>query len=191
MKFLKVRNLIRGSLSYKPIFFVSNVDNSKDWYKILQVAKNATPEDIKKSYYTLAKKYHPDVNKGSDENFKEINRAYEILSNEDSRRQFDQNAAGDSYSSSTQNTYSNYHYGYNTKGKSYSKPSGYSSSEFYEYQKRSKRQDGDYVYRSSYSFKKKRNYDAESANDFYKNFRENTNGDYGYDQYNSRNEYVL
>jgi molecular chaperone DnaJ len=60
----------------------------KDYYKILGVDKNATPEEIKKAYYKLAHKYHPD--KGGDEKkFKEINEAYEVLSDKEKRSQYD------------------------------------------------------------------------------------------------------
>ena len=65
---------------------------SKDYYKILEVDKSATPEEIKKSYRKLALKYHPDKNqndKESEEKFKEISEAYEILSDEDKKSQYD------------------------------------------------------------------------------------------------------
>jgi len=60
----------------------------KDYYKILGVSRNASQEEIKKAYYRLAHKYHPD--KGGDpEKFKEINKAYQILSDPEKRRQYD------------------------------------------------------------------------------------------------------
>ncbi|MFA7133087.1 MAG: DnaJ domain-containing protein, partial [Bacteroidales bacterium] len=50
----------------------------KDYYEILGIGRNATPEEIKKAFYKLAHKHHPD--KGGDaEKFKEINEAYQIL----------------------------------------------------------------------------------------------------------------
>jgi molecular chaperone DnaJ len=59
-----------------------------DYYQILGVAKNATEQDIKKAYRKLAHKYHPD--KGGDEKkFKEINEAYQILSDKSKREQYD------------------------------------------------------------------------------------------------------
>ena len=55
----------------------------KDYYKILGLNKDASDAEIKKSFRQLARKYHPDVNpddKGAEEKFKEINEAYEVLS---------------------------------------------------------------------------------------------------------------
>lgn len=66
---------------------------TKDFYRILDVAENATPDEIKKSYRKLAKQYHPDAN-ASDaaaaERFKEISEAYSVLSDDDKRKQYDQ-----------------------------------------------------------------------------------------------------
>lgn len=65
----------------------------KDYYKILGVEKSATGEQIKKAYRKLAVKYHPDKNphnKAAEEKFKEINEAYEVLSDEDKRKKYDQ-----------------------------------------------------------------------------------------------------
>ena len=66
---------------------------TKDFYRILDVAENATPDEIKKSYRKLAKKYHPDAN-ASDaaaaERFKEISEAYSVLSDDEKRKQYDQ-----------------------------------------------------------------------------------------------------
>jgi len=61
----------------------------KDLYKILNVDENATLEDIKKQYKILALKHHPDKNQGDDTIFKNIQEAYNILSNEDKRKQYD------------------------------------------------------------------------------------------------------
>lgn len=64
----------------------------KDFYKTLGVGKNATKDEIKKAYFTAAKKFHPDVNKSPDakEKFAEINTAYETLGDEQKRRIYDQ-----------------------------------------------------------------------------------------------------
>lgn len=64
----------------------------KDYYKILGVDKKASAEQIKKSYRSLAQKYHPDKNQGNqaaENKFKEINEAYEVLSDTDKRRKYD------------------------------------------------------------------------------------------------------
>ncbi len=65
----------------------------KDYYKILGVPENASKDEIHKSYRKLAKKYHPDRNKGSDaaqEKFKEISEAYNVLSNPEKKKKYDE-----------------------------------------------------------------------------------------------------
>lgn len=65
----------------------------KDYYKTLGVSKQASREEIHKSYRKLAKKYHPDRNRGSDSaqaKFKEITEAYNVLSNPEKRKKYDQ-----------------------------------------------------------------------------------------------------
>lgn len=64
----------------------------RDFYEILEVSRSATQEEIKRSYKKLAKKYHPDLNQGDEEaetKFKEINLAYEVLSDEQKRSTYD------------------------------------------------------------------------------------------------------
>ncbi|KAF7284846.1 hypothetical protein GWI33_021489 [Rhynchophorus ferrugineus] len=71
----------------------SNFLNAKrDYYEVLGVGRNASPAEIKKAYYKLAKKYHPDVNKNDPEaqkKFQEASEAYEILGDDGKRKQYD------------------------------------------------------------------------------------------------------
>lgn len=71
----------------------------KDYYKILGVEKSASQEDIKKAFRKLAHEHHPDKKGGDDTKFKEINEAYQTLSDENKRRNYDQfgNASGPQY----------------------------------------------------------------------------------------------
>ena len=65
----------------------------KDYYQVLGVPKNASEKQIKQVYRKLARKYHPDINpgdRGAEVRFKEINEAYEVLSDPDKRRKYNQ-----------------------------------------------------------------------------------------------------
>ena len=66
--------------------------NKRDYYEVLGVSKDASKEEIKKAYRKLSKKYHPDINKEADasEKFQEVKEAYEVLSDDQKRAQYDQ-----------------------------------------------------------------------------------------------------
>jgi molecular chaperone DnaJ len=67
---------------------------NKDYYDILGVQKGASKDEIKKAFYKLAHKYHPDKKDGNESKFKEVNEAYQILSDDSKRSQYDQFGSG-------------------------------------------------------------------------------------------------
>ena len=69
----------------------------RDYYEVLGIGKNADQPEIKKAYRKLAKKYHPDSNSGNAqaaEMFKEITEAYNVLSDPEKKKLYDQNLSG-------------------------------------------------------------------------------------------------
>ena len=68
------------------------MSSKRDYYEILGVGKNATGEEIKKAFRKLALEFHPDRNKskGAEDKFKEINEAYQVLSDSEKRKSYDQ-----------------------------------------------------------------------------------------------------
>ena len=67
----------------------------KDYYNTLGVSKNASKEELKKAFHKLAHKHHPDKNKGDDKKFKEVNEAYQVLSDDQKRARYDQFGSAD------------------------------------------------------------------------------------------------
>ena len=76
---------------------------NKNYYEILQIDKNASPEIIEKAYKTLAKKYHPDLQTGenkkqAEEILKQINEAYDVLSDPEKKEHYDASLVNNSIS---------------------------------------------------------------------------------------------
>jgi molecular chaperone DnaJ len=68
---------------------------SKDYYEILGVNKGASKDEIKKAFYKLAHKYHPDKKEGNEAKFKQVNEAYQVLSDDAKRSKYDQYGSAD------------------------------------------------------------------------------------------------
>lgn len=90
--------------------------DKKDYYEVLGVSKNSTAEEVKKAYRSMARKHHPDVDKtsGAAEKFKEINEAYQVLSDPQKRSAYDQyghnafNQGGNPFSGAGAGNYQTY-----------------------------------------------------------------------------------
>jgi DnaJ-class molecular chaperone len=103
--------------------------DSKDYYQLLGISKSANADEIKKAYRKLALQYHPDRNKGKEasEKFKEVNKAYEVLSDSQKRQTYDQfgaaafeqggsSASGQSPFGGQSGQYGPFRYSYTTDG---------------------------------------------------------------------------
>src|SRR3989338_6552277 len=67
----------------------------KDYYNVLGINKNASKDEIKKAFYKLAHKYHPDKKEGNESKFKQVNEAYQVLSDDAKRSKYDQYGSAD------------------------------------------------------------------------------------------------
>lgn len=119
-----------------------------DYYEILGVSKTASADEIKKAYRKLALKYHPDKNPGdtvAEEKFKQITAAYDVLGDEEKRRQYDAGAYSmNGSSTSSDNTYRQYTYTYNN-------PFG---EDFWEWARKAQQENNEnYHYEKRYSYK--------------------------------------
>lgn len=97
--------------------------NYKDYYKIMGVSENADAKEIKMAYRRLARRYHPDINKepNSEEKFKELGEAYEVLKDPKKRKVYDQYRAEAAYQSDTHANHENsWDWGANGKNYQYS-----------------------------------------------------------------------
>lgn len=127
--------------------------NNKNYYLTLGIPRTASQTEIKDAYYKLAKQHHPDIAKGNAERFKEINEAYEILSDTQKKTEYDSSLRNDqSYyhsqrsNNQTGNRYSQYQndsQGFGTEYKRYSNFNQHYD-EFYSRYKRESREDFDY-----------------------------------------------
>lgn len=81
---------------------------AKDYYKILGIEKNASDEDVKKAYRKLAHQYHPDKPSGDEAKFKEINEAYQILSDKQKRASYDRFGTSEPFGAGGGNPFSGF-----------------------------------------------------------------------------------
>ena len=70
-------------------FGISKFDAQKNYYKILGVGEKVSNQEVKKAFRKLAKQHHPDSENGNEEKFKEINEAYQVLSDESIKKEYD------------------------------------------------------------------------------------------------------
>lgn len=85
----KINNIYEKIYIFKNKIF--KMDLNKNYYKILELDKNASQDDIKAKYRNLAKKYHPDITKNKDDlKFKEISEAYSIIGDDNNKKRYDQ-----------------------------------------------------------------------------------------------------
>ncbi|XP_076376163.1 dnaJ homolog l(2)tid, mitochondrial isoform X2 [Megalopta genalis] len=86
------KNEIQSFIQTQRSIHTTNRLLKRNYYEILGISKNASSKDIKKAYYQLAKKYHPDTNKGdpnASKKFQEVSEAYEVLSDDTKRKEYD------------------------------------------------------------------------------------------------------
>ena len=105
----------------------------KDYYKILEIDKKATQQEVKKAYRTLAKQNHPDKNLGdkkAEERFKLVNEANEVLSNPEKRKQYD--ALGENWQQNQQANNQNQQYNQGTTNRGFGGGNQEDFSDFFE-----------------------------------------------------------
>ncbi|CAF0920503.1 unnamed protein product [Didymodactylos carnosus] len=90
---------ILAVFSFSRTIHSSSIRHKKDYYEVLGIPKSSTAKEIKKAYYQLAKQYHPDTTKNTQDpnipkKFQEVSEAYEVLSDENKRKQYDMYGMG-------------------------------------------------------------------------------------------------
>lgn len=83
------RSLIGKKSPATLVYFISHRRQHQNYYKILEVPLDASDEDIKKNYYRLVKKYHPDLNNSHKSHIIKVNEAFDVLSNAQKRKEYD------------------------------------------------------------------------------------------------------